>query len=43
LNNAGEIGISDDTRLNLANRVVGEQKQLAVKGKDQLIKVYLIS
>jgi class 3 adenylate cyclase len=39
----GEIWISKDTRLSLANRVVDEQKQLTVKGKDQPIEVYLIS
>jgi len=39
---AGEIWISEDTRLSLANRVVGEQKQVTVKGKDQPIEVYLI-
>ena len=41
--NAGEIWISEDTRLNLINKVVGEQKQVVVKGKDQPITVYLIS
>ncbi len=41
--NAGEIWISEDTRLNLANKLAGEQKQVAAKGKDQPIKVYLIS
>lgn len=41
---AGEIWISEDTRLSLSkNRVVGEQKYLTVKGKDQPIEVYLIS
>lgn len=40
---AGEIWISEDTRLSLANRVVDEQKRLTVKGKDQPIEVYLIS
>jgi class 3 adenylate cyclase len=39
----GEIWISEDTRLSLSNRVVREQKHVAVKGKDQLIEVYLIS
>ena len=41
--NVGEIWISEDTRLSLANKVVGEQKQLTVKGKDQPVNVYLIS
>jgi len=41
--NAGEIWISEDTRLNLANKLAGKQKQVAAKGKDQPIKVYLIS
>jgi class 3 adenylate cyclase len=39
----GEIWISEDTRLSLANRVVGQQKHVTVKGKDQPIEVYLIS
>lgn len=39
----GEIWISEDTRLNLTNKVVGEQKQVSAKGKDQPIKVYLVS
>jgi class 3 adenylate cyclase len=39
---AGEIWISEDTRLSLASRVVREQKQVTVKGKDQPIEVYLI-
>ncbi len=40
--NAGEIWISDDTRLSLANKMAGEQKEVIVKGKDQPIKVYSI-
>jgi class 3 adenylate cyclase len=39
---AGEIWISEDTRLSLASRVVREQKQVTAKGKDQPIEVYLI-
>lgn len=39
----GEIWISEDTRLSLSNRLIGERKQLVVKGKDQPIEVYLIS
>ena len=42
ISSAGEIWISEDTRLSLANKVTGEQKEVAVKGKDQPIKVYLI-
>lgn len=39
---AGEIWISEDTRSNLSNRMVGAQKEIIVKGKDQPIKVYSI-
>jgi adenylate cyclase len=39
---AGEIWISEDTRSNLSNRMVGAQKEIVVKGKDQPIKVYSI-
>ena len=41
--NAGEIWISEETRINLANKVVNDQKQVTVKGKDQPIQVYLVS
>lgn len=41
--NVGEIWISEDTRLNLANPIIGEQKQITVKGKDKPITVYLVS
>jgi class 3 adenylate cyclase len=43
LANAGEIWISEDTRLNLSHKAAGEQKQVTVKGKDQLMKVYLVT
>ena len=39
---AGEIWISDDTRQSLANKVVGELKEVKVKGKGEPIKVYSI-
>lgn len=41
--NAGEIWISEDTRQNLVNKMAGEQKQVTVKGKDQPMKVYLVT
>ena len=40
---AGEIWISDDTRLNLPDRIAGIQKEIVVKGKEQPIKVYSAS
>jgi class 3 adenylate cyclase len=39
---AGEIWISEDTRLSLPDRMAGEQREVTVKGKDQPIKVYSI-
>lgn len=39
---AGEIWISEDTRLNLPVRIPGVEKEITVKGKDQPIKVYSI-
>jgi len=42
ISKANEMWISEDTRLSLVNKVTGEQKEIAVKGKDQPIKVYLI-
>ncbi len=39
---AGEIWISEDTRLNLSDKIAGEQRQVAVKGKDQPMRVYLV-
>ena len=42
ISNAGEIWISDDTRSSLENKVTGKEREVAVKGKDQPVKVYLI-
>ena len=42
ISSAGEIWISDDTRVSLVNKVMGKEKEVAVKGKDQPIKVYSI-
>ncbi|MEP7136494.1 MAG: adenylate/guanylate cyclase domain-containing protein, partial [Chloroflexota bacterium] len=39
---AGEIWISEDTRSTLSNKMVGAEKEITVKGKDQPIKVYSI-
>ena len=39
---AGEIWISEDTRLSLPDRMAGAQKEIIAKGKDQPIKVYFI-
>jgi class 3 adenylate cyclase len=39
---AGEIWVSDDTRQSLVNKVVGELKEVKVKGKGEPIKVYSI-
>lgn len=42
ISKANEMWISEDTRQSLVNKVTGEQREIAVKGKDQPIKVYLI-
>ncbi len=39
---AGEIWISEETRLSLPNKIAGTQKEILVKGKDQTITVYSI-
>ncbi len=39
---AGEIWISEDTRLSLSDKIAGEQRQVTIKGKDQPMKVYLV-
>ena len=40
---AGEIWISEDTRLNLVNKIAGDCKRITVKGKDEPLKVYSIT
>ena len=39
----GETWISEDTRLNLENKMTGGQKLISVKGKELPVKVYSIS
>lgn len=39
---AGEIWISEETRLSLPNKIAGTQKEILVKGKDQTVTVYSI-
>jgi len=42
ISSAGEIWISEDTRVSLVNKVTGEQREVLVKGKDQPLMVYSI-